>query len=264
MASDKYVAYYRVSTQRQGRSGLGLEAQRDAVQALVVRHGGRLLEEITEVESGKRSDRPELRRAICRAKVSGARLIIAKLDRLSRNASFLLALRDSGVQFIAADLPNADETVVGIMAVIAQREREMIAQRTRDALAGARKRLARQGRTLGNPNGASALRRAGRGNMAALEAVSAGAAKRAEDLRETIADVVASGLVSNAAVAAELNQREIEAPRGGRWYPTGVARLRRRLVSSSARSTGSACRLRASSRSAVTWLSFSWPVSCRL
>src|SRR5262245_61875963 len=229
MASGKFVAYYRVSTQRQGRSGLGLEAQRDAVRALVARNGGRLLEEITEIESGKRSDRPELRRAICRAKVSGARLIIAKLDRLSRNASFLLALRDSGVQFIAADLPNADETIVGIMAVIAQREREMIAQRTRDALAVARKRLAREGRALGNPNGAAALRAAGKGNAAALAGVAAAAAKRAEDLRETIADVVSSGLMSHAAVAVELNRREIEAPRGGRWYPASVARLRRRL-----------------------------------
>src|ERR671912_1134572 len=176
------------------------------------RNGGRLLEEITEVESGKRSDRPELRRAICRAKVSGARLIIAKLDRLSRNASFLLALRDSGVQFIAADLPNADETVVGIMAVIAQREREMIAQRTRDALAVARKRLAQQGRALGNPNGAAALRRAARGNMAALAAVSAGAAKRAEELRETLADVVAGGSLSHAAGAAQLQTRGSQEP----------------------------------------------------
>jgi DNA invertase Pin-like site-specific DNA recombinase len=83
---------------------LGLEAQQDAVRALTNRSGGRLLEEITEVESGKRNDRPELRRAICRAKVSGARLIIAKLDRLSRNASFLLHLRDSGVRFIAGTL----------------------------------------------------------------------------------------------------------------------------------------------------------------
>ncbi len=156
MTAKKFVAYYRVSTQRQGRSGLGLEAQRDAVRALINCNGGRLLEEITEIESGKRNDRPELRRAICRAKVSGARLIIAKLDRLSRNASFLLHLRDSGVRFIAADLPNADETVVGIMAVIAQREREMIAQRTREALAVARKRLAERGRFLGNPNGVAA------------------------------------------------------------------------------------------------------------
>ena len=116
------------------------------------------------------------------------------------------------------------------MAMIAQREREMIAQRTRDALAVARKRLAEQGRSLGNPNGAAALRRAARGNLAALAAVSAGAANRAEDLRETIADVVASGAATYTAVAAELNRREIEAPRGGCWYPTGVARLWQRLA----------------------------------
>jgi DNA invertase Pin-like site-specific DNA recombinase len=229
MANEKYVGYYRVSTQRQGRSGLGLEAQRDAVQALVARSGGRLLEEYTEVESGKRSDRPELQRAIRRAKVSGARLIIAKLDRLSRNASFLLALRDSGVLFVAADMPDTNETVVGFMAIIADHERKMIAQRTREALAVARKRLAKQGRKLGNPNGASALRRAGKGNAAAIAAVMTQAAKRAEELRETLVDVINGGAASLAAVAAELNEREIEAPRGGRWHPMTVARLRDRF-----------------------------------
>jgi len=229
MSGGKWVSYLRVSTGRQGREGLGIAAQRDAVAALVRAQGGRMLDEFVEVESGGNNDRPELQRAIRRAKVSGARLVIAKLDRLSRSASFLLHLRDSGVRFVAADLPTADETVVGIMAVIAQREREVIAQRTKDALAVARRRLAQEGRRLGNPNGAAALRRAAKGNHAAVAVVSAGADRRAEELRETLADVVASGAVSLSAIAAELNRREIESPRGGRWYPAGVARLQQRL-----------------------------------
>lgn len=229
MTGDKFVAYYRVSTARQGRSGLGLQAQQDAVLNFLNGVGGRVLDTFTEVESGQRNDRPELHKALRRAKVSGARLIIAKMDRLSRNASFLLRLRDSGVRFIAADLPNADETVVGIMAVMAQREREMIGLRTKEALAVTRRRLAREGRTLGNPNGASALRKAAKGNSAALAQIVERAEMRAEHYRETLADIDPMGTLSLRAVAAEFNQREIEAPRGGRWYPTSVARLRRRL-----------------------------------
>lgn len=229
MNVDKFVAYYRVSTVRQGRSGLGLQAQHDAVLRFLERAGGRMLDTFTEVESGKRNDRPELHKALRRAKVSGARLIIAKMDRLSRNASFLLNLRDSGVRFIAADLPNADETVVGIMAVMAQREREMIGVRTKEALAVARERLAVVGRSLGNPNGAAALRRANKGNSAALACILERTASRAENYRETLLDIVTSGAVSLRAVARELNQREIEAPRGGQWHPASVARLQRRL-----------------------------------
>lgn len=228
--SDKFVAYYRVSTARQGRSGLGLEAQQATVEGYLKGHSGRLLASFTEVESGKRNDRPKLQEAIRRAKVTGAKLIIAKMDRLSRNAAFLLALRDSGVRFVAADLPTADETVVGIMAVIAQREREMIAQRTKEALAVARRRLANDGRRLGNPNGAEALRKARKGNRAAVATIVEGADRRAEDLREVLADIEAGGARSLAAVAKELNEREIEAPRGGRWYPASVGRLRERLV----------------------------------
>ena len=230
MREAKWVSYLRVSTGRQGREGLGIAAQRDAVAALVRAQGGRMLDEFVEVESGGNNDRPELQRAIRRAKVSGARLVIAKLDRLSRSASFLLHLRDSGVRFVAADLPTADETVVGIMAVIAQREREVIAQRTKDALAVARRRLAKVGRRLGNPNGAAALRRAAKGNRAALAQVAEDAQARAEQYRDTLADVDPKGTLSLRMVAAELNRREIEAPRGGRWYPMGVARLRERLI----------------------------------
>jgi DNA invertase Pin-like site-specific DNA recombinase len=227
---ERFVAYYRVSTARQGHSGLGLEAQQRTVESYLRTTSGRLLASFTEVESGKRNDRPKLREAILRAKVTGARLIIAKMDRLSRNAAFLLALRDSGVRFVAADLPNADDSFVGIMAVIAQREREVIAQRTKEALAIARKRLAERGQRLGNPNGAAALRRADKGNRAAVQTIIEVADRRASDLAEVLADIEASGARSLAAVAAELNEREIEAPRGGRWYPASVARLRERLA----------------------------------
>lgn len=229
LVSKKFVAYYRVSTARQGHSSLGLDAQRASVSTFVAAQDGRILDSFTEVESGKRSDRPELLRALRRAKVSGAKLVIAKMDRLSRNASFLLNLRDSGVQFVAVDIPNADETVVGIMAVMAQRERELIAQRTREALAIAKVRLALAGRKLGNPNGAAALRRARRGNTAALASITAKAATQAEYYRETLADIDPGSKLPLRAIAAELNNREIVSPRGRTWYASSVSRLRRRL-----------------------------------
>lgn len=227
--NNKFVAYYRVSTARQGRSGLGLEAQRAAVLGYLKGIHGRLLAEFTEVESGKLNERPELQAALTKAKLTGARLIIAKMDRLSRNAAFLLTLRDSGVRFVAADNPEANEMVVGIMAVIAQNEREMIAKRTREALAVARRRLERDGMRLGNPNGAEALRRARKGNKAAVQVIVQGANDRAEELRAVIEDIQINGHQSFSAIADELNRREIETPRGGRWYPASVARIVSRL-----------------------------------
>src|SRR5262245_20125558 len=117
----KFVAYHRVSTERQGRSGLGLEAQREMVQRFVAGRGGVIVApEYVEVESGKRNDRPKLAQALKRCRLTGATLVVAKLDRLSRNAAFLLTLRDSGVDFIAADLPEANTMAVGVMAVVAQ------------------------------------------------------------------------------------------------------------------------------------------------
>lgn len=137
----KAVAYYRVSTQRQGQSGLGLEAQKSAVETYLAGNSdAELLEEFVEVESGKKNDRPKLQNAIALCKATGATLLIAKLDRLSRNAVFLLSLKDSGVQFVACDMPHADELTIGIMALLAQKEREMISERTKAALAAAKKR----------------------------------------------------------------------------------------------------------------------------
>jgi DNA invertase Pin-like site-specific DNA recombinase len=151
--SQRFVAYERVSTKRQGASGLGLEAQRKAIDDFVASRGAEVIARFTEVESGKLADRPELGKALHLAKVTGAVLLIAKLDRLSRNAAFLLTLRDSGVRFVAADMPEANDLTVGIMALVAEQEREAITRRTKEALAAARAR----GVKLGNPNGAASV-----------------------------------------------------------------------------------------------------------
>ncbi|PRY08385.1 DNA invertase Pin-like site-specific DNA recombinase [Pontibacter ummariensis] len=141
-----YVAYYRVSTKKQGQSGLGLESQRELVNRFL-KHGDVLLQEYVEVESGKRNDRPELEKAITFAKQQQAQLLIAKLDRLSRNAGFIFTLRDSHVNFLAVDMPDANTLTIGIFAVLAQHERELISTRTRAALQ--QKKL--QGFALGTP-----------------------------------------------------------------------------------------------------------------
>src|SRR5690348_8390870 len=130
----KIISYLRVSTAKQGRSGLGLEAQRESIERYARQRATTVLETFTEIESGKVNARPELDKAIHLAKLTGATLVIAKLDRLSRNAAFLLSLRDSGVRFVAADMPDANELTVGVMALVAQQEREAISLRTREAL----------------------------------------------------------------------------------------------------------------------------------
>lgn len=140
----QYVAYYRVSTTKQGISGLGLEAQQYAV-AQYVRPPAQVLAHYTEVESGKQNLRPQLLAAIAHARQAGATLLIAKLDRLSRNAGFIFALRDSGVDFICCDMPDANTLTVGIFAVLAQHERELISKRTREALAALKARGVRLG-----------------------------------------------------------------------------------------------------------------------
>jgi DNA invertase Pin-like site-specific DNA recombinase len=138
MARGKFVSYLRVATDRQGQSGLGLEAQRAAVRDWL--DGGRwtLIEEFVEVESGAKNGRPKLDAALAMARAHGATLVIAKLDRLSRDAHFLLGLQKAGVKFVAVDMPEANEMVVGIMAVVAQAERKMISARTKAALAAAK------------------------------------------------------------------------------------------------------------------------------
>lgn len=221
----KIVSYLRVSTVRQGRSGLGLDAQRTAIQAYVESKGASVVKEFLEVESGKVNSRPQLVEALHLAKVTGSVLVIAKLDRLSRNAAFLLALRDSGVKFIAADMPDANELTVGIMALVAQQEREAISKRTKEALEAAKRR----GQVLGNPNGAAALRKAGKGNVAGVQAIQSKADAHAEDLRPVLRALAGDGVVSLGGIAKELNARGIQTPRGGTWHKTSVSNLIARL-----------------------------------
>lgn len=221
----KIVSYLRVSTARQGRSGLGLDAQRSAIQAYADTKQANLVKEFVEVESGKDNARPKLTEALHLAKVTGSVLVIAKLDRLSRNAAFLLTLRDSGVKFIAADMPDANELTVGIMALVAQQEREAISKRTKEALEAAKRR----GQVLGNPNGAAALKRAGKGNAAGVKAIQLKADSHAKNLRPVLAGLTDEGITSLGAIAKALNERGIRTPRGGAWHKTSVSNLLSRL-----------------------------------
>ena len=210
-----YVAYYRVSTARQGRSGLGLEAQRRAVAD----HCGssRLVAEFTEVESGGRADRPELQRAIGACRRHRAVLLIAKLDRLSRDAHFLLGLQKAGVEFIAADMPSASRLTVGIMALVAEEERRMISKRTKDALAAAKRR----GVVLGSPSPE-------RGAAVGLPRARAARRRKAQDFAASVLPAVrelAGRGLSLRAVAQELTDRGIASPRGGSWGAQSVANV---------------------------------------
>lgn len=217
----KLVAYYRVSTAQQGRSGLGLEAQTQAVQSYALAMGGEVVAAFTEVESGKRNDRPELRKALREADVLGARLVIAKLDRLSRNAAFLLTLRDSGVDFVCADMPHADSLTIGVLALVAQQEREATSRRTREALQAAKRR----GVKLGNPNGAAPLRRAGKGNAAASAAAARKAREHADKVLPTVAKLRGEGVTSLGALAAALNAGGVRTLHGKAWHKSSVRNL---------------------------------------
>lgn len=221
----RLIAYLRVSTARQGASGLGLEAQKTACERFAQERGAVLASMFVEVESGRSGGRPELERAMREAHLTGATLLIAKLDRLSRDAAFLLKLQKDGVRFVAADMPEATDFTVGIMALVAQQEREAISRRTKEALQAARAR----GTRLGNPNGAAALVRAGKGNSASLAAVQDRAAAFAYRLHPVLAELEGAGINTLPQIANALNARGVLSPRGSKWYPASVRALKARL-----------------------------------
>jgi DNA invertase Pin-like site-specific DNA recombinase len=213
----KFVAYFRVSTDRQGKSGLGLEAQRDSV--LNYLDGGRwtLIAEFTEIESGKRNDRPELEKALAACKKQKAKLVIAKLDRLSRNLAFIAALMDSGVEFVAVDNPHANTLTIHILAAVAQHEREIISARTSAALQAAKA----GGKRLGNPKLSQARRHAEAAKKASADRYSA-------NILPVIREIQGSGVKSLRGVARALTARGIPTARGGIWTPVQVSAILRR------------------------------------
>jgi DNA invertase Pin-like site-specific DNA recombinase len=224
MANGRFISYLRVSTERQGASGLGLDAQRAAVRTYL--DGGRwqLVTEITEIESGADNDRPKLAEAFALCRIHGACLVIAKLDRLSRDAAFLLSLQSASVRFVCADMPDANEMTVGIMAVVAQAERKMISTRTKAALAAAKAR----GKVLGKPKGYQ-IADAAVGRAKGSQTITANARARAADLQPVIEAARAAGAHTQRAVATYLNERSIPAPAGGSWSGSQVGRVFGRL-----------------------------------
>jgi DNA invertase Pin-like site-specific DNA recombinase len=209
------IAYYRVSTERQGRSGLGLDAQRAAIERFAAAEGYAIAGEFTEVETGKGADaldkRPQLAAALKAAKKLNAPVVVAKLDRLSRDVAFISGLMAQRVPFIVAELgPNIDPFMLHIYAALAQKERALISERTKVALAAAKDRGVKLG------------------NQALADGNKAAAAARDASLRDTFIELRGAGR-SYAAIAAELTKREIAAPRGGAWNAVSVMRAMKRL-----------------------------------
>lgn len=208
----RYVAYLRVSTDRQGRSGLGLEAQREAVREFIGRDGA-LVAEYQEVESGKRSDRPELEQAIKRAKREGATLLIARLDRLARDVHFISGLMRR-VDFRAADMPSADPFMLHVFAAVAEEEARKISARTKAALAATKAK----GTRLGAPDPS-------KGAAIGTAAVRSQADHFAARMRPVIEGIEAAGVTSLRGIADALNARGIASPRGGEWHARQVSRV---------------------------------------
>ena len=219
MPKSRFVSYLRVSTVRQGASGLGLEAQRAAVSAHLNGGDWTLLREIVEVESGKRNDRPALAEALRLCRQQKATLVIAKLDRLARNVHFISGLMESGVEFLAVDMPSANRFVVHILAAVAEQEAEAISKRTKAALAAAKER----GTVLGGRR--VSAERFAEIAAAARQTFSTQAARGRAQVLPVIQEIQGQGISTLRGIAAELNVRAVDAPRGGEWSAVQVQRL---------------------------------------
>ncbi len=219
MAQPRYIAYYRVSTAAQGRSGLGLEAQQAAVTAYLQGRDHDLAGQFIEVESGRNSERPRLGEALALARKLKATLVIAKLDRLARSVSFIANLMDAGVEFVACDMPAANRLTLHIMAAVGEAEARMISERTVAALAAAKARGVR----LGNPTNLPDAQAAGH------ETLVKQADEHAAKVVGTIKEIVRAGTVSVHKIADKMNERGVPTRRGGAWSGTSVSNMIKRV-----------------------------------
>jgi len=231
----RFITYSRVSTARQGASGLGLEAQRAAVAAYVIAHGGTVLAEYCEVETAKRDDldnRPELRKAIAHARRARATLLVAKLDRLVRSVHVTSMLHQSGVEFVACDNPNANRLTIQILAAVAEHEAKMISERTKAALAAYKRRGGRLGGKLSQCRNLDALaRRKGAKNAGAAHRRNADAAYA--DLNDYVTTLRQAGMTLTA-IADRLNAEGQVTRRGKLWNAMQVSRVLERGLQSAA------------------------------
>jgi DNA invertase Pin-like site-specific DNA recombinase len=233
-AVPRFVSYYRVSTSQQGASGLGLEAQREAVARHVAGRGSVIVAEFQEVESGKKNDRPQIAAALAACRLRRATLIIAKLDRLARNVHFISNLMESGVDFVACDNPHATRLTIHILAAVAEHEREMISARTIAALQAAKAR----GVKLGNPRLKPGDRWIARTARAAR---TANANAHATDVMPYIEAARKAGCTSLSELARALTARGIETPAGEQeWNTTQVRRVLDRVQKNGAETDGAA------------------------
>jgi len=216
----RYVVYLRASTGRQGKGGLGMDAQYAAVVEFLRQHGGTIVAQYVEVENGNRSDRPELATALESARKGKATLLIAKLGRLARNAAFIAILVDAGIEFRASDQPFASRLTLPILAVEAENERRRLSERTKAALQAAKAR----GVKLGSPIAVETL-------VAARAARSRYSANANATIRSVIADIQRSGVSSLVEIGKALEARGVRTPRGNTtWRPVQVWRLLGRVA----------------------------------
>ncbi len=213
MAEQRFIAYYRVSTDRQGRSGLGLDAQRESVGQFLAGRAATVIAEFVEIESGGKSDRPKLRDALDACQREKATLLIAKLDRLARSVAFIANLMEAGTEFVAVDNPHASRLMLHMLAAFSEHERQLIRERTKAALAAAKARGVRLG---ANGTVLAARHRAD-------------ATQFAFQVQENVVSAIGSGACTTREIADHLNFSGLPSRQGGHWHPSSVSRVLRRL-----------------------------------